>query len=109
FRLDQERCRVRPVAGCDCDGLPSLRKMVCLDLGERTWSSDTGNSSIPKLVTGSGVERCPTQRSFPLAVRRARMLTFARYVTLVCNLKSLHRASNIHFRHALDRIAEANV
>src|ERR1700736_3159856 len=104
FRLDQERCRISPVAGCDHDGLPSLRKMVCLDLGERTRSSNTGNSSIPKLVAGPGVERRPTQCGLPLAVGRARMLTFARYVALVCNLKSLHRASNIHFRHALDRI-----
>src|SRR4030088_595450 len=109
FRLDQERCRISPVAGSDHNGLTSLRKMVGLDLGERTRSSDTGNTSIPKLVASPGVERRPTQRRLPLAVGRAGMLTLARYVTLVCNLKSLHRASNIHFRHALDRIAEANV
>src|SRR5713226_2121734 len=107
--FQQESGRVRPITSRRHNRLPALREAFRFDFREGTGPGNARSPGISELVSCSGVEGCGTDRRFPFAVGRARMLTFARHVTPVLDLKCFHRAAYIHGGHVLYRISYANI
>ena len=108
FGFKQKGRSIGPVAGRDGENAAALAGDIRFDAGEWTRPGDAGGARTTELISGAGVEAGRSGCGFPHAIRRAGVLAFAGYVTLILHFENFDCAADIEIGGRLDGVADAN-